>query len=137
VDKPEVIPLRADDDNFHAYSSHPYETETFWVSFHQPERKPGGWFYNQVLFNQGICNGGAWVWDGSPSGALYRVSQQALPLVDKDDLDLRDIELPNGNRIEMLEPLTKYRVRRSDHGEDQSGAHGPVLEALNVAGLWT
>jgi hypothetical protein len=73
VDRPEVVALTPDDDAFHAISDHPYETETFWASFHDPERKLGGWFYNQVLFNQGICNGGAWVWDGSEAGALYEV----------------------------------------------------------------
>ena len=50
---PEIVPVTPDDDWFHPVSDHPYETETFWVSFHHPERELGGWFYNQVLFNQG------------------------------------------------------------------------------------
>jgi hypothetical protein len=116
IDSPEVIPLKRDDDRFHPYSGHPYETETFWVSFHHRERKLGGWFYNQVLFNQGICNG-AWVWDDSPAGSLYSVNQHELPLGDdKDNHDLRDVMLPNGNHVEMREPLMKYRVTRSDPG---------------------
>ena len=59
MSRPEVVPITPEDDAFHPYSTHPYETETFWASFHHRERKLGGWFYNQVLFNQGICNGGA------------------------------------------------------------------------------
>ena len=47
---PEVVPVTPADDAFHPVSDHPYETETFWVSFHHPERRLGGWFYNQVLF---------------------------------------------------------------------------------------
>ena len=41
----EVIPITEADDQFHPYSEHPYETETFWVSFHHPERRLGGWIY--------------------------------------------------------------------------------------------
>jgi hypothetical protein len=141
MEKPEVVPLTPDDDKFHPYSDHPYETETFWVSFHHPERKLGGWFYNQVLFNQGVCNGGAWVWDDSPAGARYEVHQRDLPLVDKDALDLRDVTLPNGNHIEMLEPLTKYRVTRSDPGRFEAdlvfeGLRAPHSHPLGVAPFW-
>ena len=42
VDRPEVVALTPEDDKFHPVSEHPYETETFWVSFHDPERKLGG-----------------------------------------------------------------------------------------------
>ncbi len=107
MDAPTVVPVTAEDDRFHPVSEHPYETETFWVSFHDPERKLGGWFYNQVLFNQGVCNGGAWVWDASPAGALYEVNQRDLPLVDPGGMDLRDVVLPNGNHLQTLEPLTR------------------------------
>ena len=110
VSEPEVVPVTPDDDAFHPVSDHPYETETFWVSFHHPERELGGWFYNQVLFNQGICNGGVWVWDGSSAGALHEVNQRDLPLTDPDTMDLRDVLLPNGNHLEMLEPLHAYRA---------------------------
>jgi hypothetical protein len=141
MDRPEVIALTPDDDKFHPYSTHPYETETFWVSFHDPDRELGGWFYNQVLFNQGICNGGAWVWDGSPAGSLYQVSERELPLLDKEQLDLRDVELPNGNHVQMLEPLMKYRVRRHDPGKFEAdlmfeGLREPHSHPLGVAPFW-
>ena len=138
---PDVILITADDDRFHPVSDHPYETETFWVSFHNPERQLGGWFYNQVLFNQGICNGGAWVWDASPSGALHEVRHSGLPLPDADAIDLRDIELPNGNHLQMLEPLRKYRVRRSDPGQFEAdlvfeGLRPPHSHPTGVAPFW-
>jgi hypothetical protein len=138
---PEVVPLTEDDDKFHPYSGHPYETETFWVSFHHPERRLGGWFYNQVLFNQGVNNGGVWVWDDSPAGALHEVYHRDLPLVDPDRMDLRDVELPNGNHIEMLEPLTSYRVRRHDPGAFEAdlrfdGLREPHSHPVGVAPFW-
>jgi hypothetical protein len=136
-----VIPVTPDDDRFHPVSDHPYETETFWVSFHHPERELGGWFYNQVLFNQGLCNGGAWVWDGSPAGALYEVNHRDLPLADPDTMDLRDVELPNGNHIQMLEPLHRYRVRRSDAGAFEAdlvfeALRPPHSHPIGVAPFW-
>jgi len=141
MDHPEVIPLTPDDDNFHPYSGHPYETETFWASFHHPERKLGGWFYNQVLFNQEVNNGGVWVWDDSPAAALHQINQHGLPLVDKDSMDLRDVVLPNGNHIQMLEPLHRYRVRRSDPGAFEAdltfeGLIAPHSHPVGVAPFW-
>jgi|GEM_PF-509648 len=141
MDKPEVVPLTAEDDQFHPRSTHPYETETFWVSFNHPGRKMGGWFYNQVLFNQGVCNGGAWVWDDTAAGALYQVNHRDLPLEDPDSMDLRNVLLPNGNHIEMLEPLMKYRVRYSDPGQFEAdlvyeGLAPPHSHPLGVAPFW-
>jgi hypothetical protein len=141
MELPEVIALTPEDDNFHPVSDHPYETETFWVSFHDVERRLGGWFYNQVLFNQGICNGGAWVWDDSPAGALHEVRHRELPLVDAEHMDLRNVVLPNGNHIEALEPLSKYRVRRSDPGAFEAdlefeGIREPHSHPLGVAPFW-
>jgi hypothetical protein len=141
---PEVIPITPEDDAFHPVSEHPYETETFWASFHHPERKLGGWFYNQVLFNQGgqgICNGGVWVWDGSPAGALHEVREEGLPLVDPEHMDLRNVELPNGNHIETLEPLRRYRIRRSDPGAFEAdlefeGLRPPHSHPIGVAPFW-
>jgi hypothetical protein len=141
MDRPEVIALTAEDDGFHPPSSHPYETETFWVSFNHPERRMGGWFYNQVLFNQKVCNGGAWVWDDSPAGALYELSQRDLPLDTPESMDLRDVLLPNGNHIQALEPLTKYRVRYNDPGKFEADLQfeaiaPPHSHPIGVAPFW-
>ena len=141
MNTPKIIPVTPDDDRFHPVSDHPYETETFWVSFHDPERRLGGWFYNQVLFNQGVNHGGVWVWDDSPPGALHEVHLRDLPLVDANAMDLRDVVLPNGNHLEMLEPLTRYRVRRSDPGAFEAdlvfeGVIAPHSHPLGVAPFW-
>jgi hypothetical protein len=69
-----------------------------------------------VLATQQVCNGGAWVWDDSEAPALYERNLRDLPLPPVSTLDLRNVELPNGNHIEMLEPLTAYRLRYSDPG---------------------
>ena len=127
MSRQDVIPITPDDDGFHPVSDHPYETETFWASFHVPELGMGGWFYNQILFNQGVCNGGAWVWDASPSASRYQVFDHGLPLDDPSALDLRDVHLPNGNHLEVLEPLRRYRVRYADPGRFEADV---VLEAL-------
>ncbi len=114
--------ITPEDDGFHddypELSDHPYWMETFWTSFNHPERKMGGWFYNQMLRNQGehgICNGGAWVWDDSDEPALYQVSQQALPMPPGGDL--HDIQLPNGNRIKVKKPLMTYEMQYVDKGK--------------------
>jgi hypothetical protein len=107
-------PLRADDDNWHDHSRHWWETETTWWSFNHPQRRLGGWLYTQTLPVQQTCNGGAWVWDDSRAGALYEVRHQGLPFPDRGDL--RHCVLPNGNTVEMLEPLMRYRTTYSDPG---------------------
>jgi len=107
-----VIPLvTAEDDRFHSASDHWWETETAWFSFNLPERRIGGWFYSQVLPTQQVCNGGAWVWDDSSAPALYEANHRGLRISPLETLDLRDVELPNGNHIQALEPLTTYRGR--------------------------
>jgi len=104
------------DDGFHEASAHPWETETFWTSFNIPERKMSGWFYNQVLANQGetgLCNGGAFVWndqDVSP----YDVQVKGVPIAAPRDLN--DVKLPNGNHIKTLDHLKRYSVQRYDKG---------------------
>lgn len=141
MSRPEVIPITPEDDRFHPVSDHPYETETFWASFHVPERGLGGWFYNQVLFNQSICNGGAWVWDPSDEPSRYEVFDHGLPLEDAASLDLRDVRLPNGNHLQALEPLTRYRVRYSDPGRFEADVtlealRPPHSHPLGVAPFW-
>lgn len=138
---PEVVPITPDDDGFHPYGDHPWETETFWASFHVPERRMGGWFYNQVQFNRGACNGGAWVWDAGPAGARYEVFHHGLPLDGIDKLDLRDVQLPNGNHLQALEPLRRYRVRYSDPGRFEADVtlealRPPHSHPLGVAPFW-
>jgi hypothetical protein len=134
-------PLTAEDDGLHPASDHWWETETAWFSFNVPERRMGGWFYNQILATQQVCNGGAWVWDDSDVGALYEVRHQGLALPDLGDVDLRDVELPTGNHIEVLEPLSLYRVRYSDPSQFEAdllfeGIMAPNSHPLETAPFW-
>jgi hypothetical protein len=138
---PETAAVVSDDDYFHTPGEDPHETETFWASFHDPGRRLGGWFYNQVLFNQGICNGGAWVWDDSPERALYESVVRDVPLAAGVTLDLSDAELPNGNHIEMLEPLRRFRMTRDDPGSFEAdlvfeALREPHSHPLRVAPFW-
>ena len=61
---------------------------------------------------------------------LYTGTARELPLVEPDAMDLRDIKLPNGNRIQMLEPLTRYRVQRDEPEKFEADTPRPV-------GVWT
>ena len=109
--------ITAEDDDFHVPTSHPWETETFWAAFTIPERKINGWFYNQVLANQGdngTCNGGCFLWgpdDIDPYSKM--VNGVAMP---PGPRTLNDIHLPNGNHIRTLEHLQRYSVQYSDKG---------------------
>ena len=99
----------------------------------------GGWFYNQVLAVQGVCNGGAWVWDDSPAGARYEVRHHGLALA--ADGDLRNITLPNGNSIKVLRPLMEYQLRYADPGRCEAdlvfeGIMAPHSHPLAVAPFW-
>jgi hypothetical protein len=135
---PEITP---EDDGLHPASDHWWETETAWFSFNIPQRRIGGWFYNQILATQGICNGGAWVWDDSPSDALYSAQHQGLPIPNPDEVDLRDVRLPNGNHLQVLEPLRSYRIRYSDPGKFEAdlrfdGIMDPNPHPIGVAPFW-
>ena len=110
--EPAAIPITAADDQWHDHSQHWFETETTWWSFNVPDRALGGWLYTQVLAVQGTCNGGAWVWDASDAPARYEVRHEGLPFPDRGDL--RHCSFPNGNTVEVLEPLMRYRTTYSD-----------------------
>lgn len=131
--------LGPDDDGFHSFSDHWWETETAWFGFNVPERRMGGWLYNQVLAVQGVCNGGAWVWDDSPAGVLYEQNVNGLSL--PEERDLRDVRLPNGNSIKVLEPLMRYELRYSDPGRFEAeltfdGIMAPHSHELGVPPFW-
>ena len=138
-----VIP---EDDGFHndcEGADHPWWTETFWTSFNVPERKMGGWFYNQIrpnLGENGICNGGAWVWDDSDAPALYEHRDCGLAMP-SGAVDLRDISLPNGNSIKAVEPLLRYRMTYSDPGRFEAdlmfeGVMEPNPHPAGCAPFW-
>jgi len=107
------------DDNFHfdEMDDDWWATETAWFSFHHPERKLGGWFYNMFRPNIGIVSGGAWVWDDTaslPWEVPYSSNMTALPI--PRDGDLGDISLPNGNIVKVVEPCMSYQLGHDDGG---------------------
>jgi len=113
--------FRPADDDFHdeVMTDRWWETETVWFSWNVPERRMGGWTYCQARPNAGICNGGAWVWDDGgafPWELRYRANYSGLRLPPRAERDLRDFQWPNGVRVRMLEPLTRYAVDYVDSG---------------------
>ena len=106
-----------EDDGFHFAQMDDdwWATETAWYSFHQPERKLGGWFYTMARPNIGTIAGGAWVWDHTahlPWEVLYSANYSALPI--PRDQDLTDVTLPTGVSIKVLEPCMAYALRYED-----------------------
>jgi hypothetical protein len=92
-----------------------WETETAWFSFHHPGRKLGGWLYTMVRPNIGTIAGGAWVWDDTawlPWEVLYSANYSALQL--PVDADLRDVTLPTGVSIQVIEPAMVYDLGYKD-----------------------
>jgi hypothetical protein len=110
----------ADDDNTHRHLAADdwWFTETAWFSWHHAERKLGGWFYTMLRPNIGTVAGGAWVWDDSahlPWEVPYSVNHSALEM--PVDADLRNVELPTGVSLEVLEPTMDYRLGFDDPGK--------------------
>jgi hypothetical protein len=92
-----------------------WATETCWFSFHEAERRLGGWLYVMVRPNIGTVAGGAWVWDDTaylPWEVPYSANYTSLRFPRDQDLD--DITLPTGVTIKALEPLTRYELGYSD-----------------------
>ncbi|MFT7650040.1 MAG: hypothetical protein ACI8Y4_004805 [Candidatus Poriferisodalaceae bacterium] len=109
----------AEDDHLHTavMSDRWWMTETCWFSFHNEERKLGGWFYTMIRPNIGTIAGGAWIWDDTaaiPWEVPYSVNYSALQL--PDDADFTKITLPTGVSIEVLEPTMSYRLGFDDPG---------------------
>ena len=105
------------DDGFHfdAMGDDWWATETAWFSFHDVERRLGGWFYTMVRPNIGNVAGGAWVWDASaclPWEVLYSANYTALEL--PLDTDLKNCALPNGVKMRVIEPCMAYHLQYDD-----------------------
>jgi hypothetical protein len=106
-----------DDDGLHTavMSDDWWETETAWFSFHHPGRRLGGWLYTMIRPNIGTVAGGAWVWDDTaslPWDVLYSANYSALPLPAR--ADLRNLRLPTGVSIRVVEPTRSYELGYDD-----------------------
>ena len=115
--EPAAPVFTAADDGFHfdVMSDRWWETETSWFSFHHPERRLGGWFYTMVRPNIGTVAGGIWIWDATawlPWEVPYSANYSALQLA--PDSDLRNITLPTGVSIRVIEPTIAYALGFDD-----------------------
>ncbi|MGR8949866.1 MAG: DUF7065 domain-containing protein [Gammaproteobacteria bacterium] len=105
------------DDHFHfdLLGDDWWATETSWFSFHDADRKLGGWFYSMFRPNIGTVAGGAWIWDDSahlPWEVPYCANYSALELL--PDTNLTNCELPTGVSIQALEPGQRYAIGFND-----------------------
>ena len=103
------------DDRLHAIGDDWWATETAWFSFHHPQRRLGGWLYTMIRPNIGTVAGGVWVWDDSawlPWDVPYSVNYSALRL--EPETDLRDVTLPTGVSIRVVEPAQSYALGYED-----------------------
>ncbi len=115
ADRPPAFTAADDAFHFDQLSERWWETETAWFSFHVPERRLGGWFYSMFRPNIGTVAGGAWVWDDTadlPWEVLYCTNFTALPL--PPVADLRDVVLPTGVGIKVVEPTRSYELTHDD-----------------------
>jgi hypothetical protein len=114
---PDPVVFTPADDGFHTevMGDDWWATETAWFSFHHPERRLGGWLYTMVRPNIGTVAGGVWVWDDSawlPWDVLYSANYSALQL--PAGADLRDMTLPTGVSIRVVEPTRTYDLGYED-----------------------
>jgi len=131
VDKTGVA-LSSVDDDFHTPDDNPWYLETFWFSYHIPERNLEGYIYTKFYPNQRIYGGGALAWDHTaylPWEVLYYDLQWHLPWPDVKTL--RDCQLPNGTSLKCLEPLKKYHVTYQSEEHDVDIVWDAVIPAFS------
>lgn len=101
------------DDDFHPpVGDEWWSHETCWFWFLIPERSIGAWIYNWIRPNIGTSGGGLSLWDDTTSlhwEVPYFSNYSSLRL--PEERDLRRFTFPSGVSVEMLEPLTRYRLR--------------------------
>jgi len=107
------------DDEFHPPTEpDPFWTETCWWTFTVPERRLSGQLYPFFRPNQGVMAAGVYFWDDTGNAlwnCRYAKNFWHLPIPDQP---LSDIRVPNGIRIQVLEPLTRYAVGFDDPDAD-------------------
>jgi hypothetical protein len=110
--------ITAADDGFHPGTTEDRSwTETCWFAAAVPERGLAVWTYPLFRPELGIMSCGIYVWEPGAEELWqlpYYRTWWHLPI--PADAVLERLELPNGLRYEVLEPLTAYRVRYEDDG---------------------
>jgi hypothetical protein len=102
----------ADDDFHEPVPGEWWSHETCWFWFFVPEKRIGSWIYNWIRPNIGTCGGGLSIWDDRTSvhwEVPYFSNYSSLRL--PEQRDLRAFTFPTGISVEMLEPLSRYRIR--------------------------
>ena len=122
------MPIELEDDYIHPdRGDHPYWNESAWFSFMVPERDLCGWIYFHHRPNMGYTMGGVAAWD--PSGDQTwncRYYDWGEPFPTPENAEMFDFELPNGLRVEMLEPQQSFRF--GYHGKNYYEGRGCELE---------
>lgn len=111
--------IKVEDDFFHTKSQDPYWNESSWFGFQLPERRMTGYVYFYHRPNLGYTVGGVALWD--PTGenvhdCLHYDWGDPYPM--PAGAQMYDFALPNGLRVQMLEPLKSFRFQYSnaEHG---------------------
>lgn len=106
---------QSEHDLFHAPGPDPWWFEAFWFSFFVPDRQLMVYLYPWFRANQGIAGGGVVAWDGEahePWNIVHNDYAWHLPFHDPaSHVTGSTLDLPQGIRIDTLEPDTRYRVR--------------------------
>lgn len=94
----------------------PELTETQYLGFNVPEHDIHGFCYLWHHPNLGVVSGGVWAWRGVKAHNLDCELFDMLIYVDDAVLanDLHAVELPNGYRVSMVDPLRRLRVAYED-----------------------
>jgi hypothetical protein len=116
IDSQEGNEALIEDDNFHEPETGQWwEHETFWFWWFNAERRLGCWIYHYIRPNIGVAGGGVFLFDDT---AWFHMETPYYLNYENTELpamrDLRDFTFPGGSRIEMLEPLRRYRLRFAD-----------------------
>jgi hypothetical protein len=105
-------------------------TETQYIGFNIPEHDIHALCYMWHHPNLGVVSGGAWAWKGIKRGSLSCELFDMLIYVDDAALanDLHHFELPNSYQVDVIEPLSRLRIRYSD--EPRGNAFDIELDAV-------
>ena len=96
--------------------------------------------HHAAASTRGGGTGGPWLGANPPAGPLHEVFHKEPPLAAPEERALRDIVLPNGNHLQMIEPLRRYRARRSEPGFEADlsfeGLRPPHSHPVGVPPFW-
>ena len=108
----ELLLIKDSVDTFHTYApNEPYWTETVWFGAWIPEASISIYFYNWFRPVTGIYGGGLLVWDDTghlPWDIPVYAYEVNAPL--EQQVDLQNMSLPIGNRLQSLKEGMQYQM---------------------------